>query len=359
MVTERWMRATMSVALVAAGAYLLYRLRFVLITVTLAAMLSYALLPLVEATARLRVWGRPLPRLAAVIIVFVLVGLAITGFGKLAAGPVGDQFKTLAANTRQYRNDLATGLTRVRVSIEDSLPSDFRQTFEDALARGSALAVDALGHVLRATAEWLAHIVEIILVPILAFYFLADLPSLKSELLEFLPATARQPVLLVAHRLDRILAGYVWAQIILMAIAGVMVWMVLLVLGVPFPLLLGIIAGITRGIPIIGPVLGAVPIVGLASLQSVPLGVGVLIFFAILQFVESKLILPLVLGRQLGVHAATIILALLVGNAMFGLVGMFLAAPVAASVKEVLDLVERGFTDGQHTPDPAVFHPGG
>ncbi len=358
MVTERWMRVTMGVALAAAGAYLLYRLRFVLITITLAAMLSYALVPLVEATARIRIAGRPLPRLLAVIIVFVVVGLILGGLVKLAGAPTADQFKRLAANTRDYRNELGAALTRYRISIEDSLPADFRQTFEDALTRASALAVDALGTVVRATAEWLAHIVEIILVPILAFYFLADLPTLKNELLRFLPGRARLPVLLVAHRLDRILAGYVWGQILLMAIAGVMVWLALLVLGIPFPLLLGIIAGVTRAIPIIGPVLGAVAIVGLASLQSVQLGVTVLVFFVILQVVESKFILPLVLGRQLGVHAATIIIALLIGNAMFGLVGMFLAAPVAASVKEVLDLMERGFVEPKKKPDHALVSPG-
>ncbi len=356
MVSERWMRVTMGVALAAAGAYLLFRLRFVLITVTLAAMLSYALLPLVELAARLRVAGRPLPRLAAVIIVFVLVGVLFTGLLRIAAGPIGDQVKRLAANTRQYRDEVVTGFTRFRVSIEDSLPPDFRQTFEDALTRASTLVVDALGSVVRATAEWLAHIVEIILVPILAFYFLVDLPTLKGELLQFLPVSARRPVLLIAHRLDRILAGYVWGQIILMAIAGGMIWLVLFLLGIPFPLLLGIVAGLTRAIPIIGPVLGAVPIVGLALLQSVPLGVGVLVFFAVLQFTESKVILPLVLGRQLGVHAATIIIALLIGNALFGIVGMFLAAPVAASVKEILDLVHQGFAESPKTPDSVLVN---
>ncbi len=357
MVSERWIRITMGVVLAAAGAYLLYRLRFVLITVTLAAMLAYALLPLVEAALRVRVAGRPLPRLTAVIAVFVLVSLLITGMVSAAAGPMGDQVKRLAANLRQYRDEWGIALTRFRVSIEDSLPPDFRQTFEDALARASTLVVDALGHIVSATADWLAHVVEIILVPILAFYFLVDLPTLKHELLQFLPVGARRPVLLVAHRLDRILAGYVRGQIILMFIAGIMVWAILLLLRVPFPLLLGIVAGLTRAIPIIGPVLGAVPIVGLAMLQSVPVGVTVLVFFAVLQLVESKLILPLVLGRQLGVHAATIILALLLGNATFGLVGMFLAAPVAASVKEVLELAQQGFVEPAKTPDPVLVKP--
>jgi len=348
------MRITMGLALAAAGAYLLFRLRFVLITITLAAMLSYALLPLVEAAARIRVAGQQLPRLAAVSLVFVLVGLGLVGLVRVSASPMGDQVKRLAASTRQYRDAIGTELIRFRVSIEESLPPDFRQTFEDAITRVGTLLVDALGTVVRATVDWVAHFVEIIIAPILAFYFLADLPMLKDELLRFLPVSARQPVLLVAHRLDRILEGYVWTQIVLMAIAGAVVWLVLLILGMPFPLLLGVVAGITRGIPIIGPVLGAVPIVGLALLQSVRLGIFVLVFFVVLQLVESKFILPLILGRELGVHAATIIIALLIGNAMFGIVGMFLAAPVAAGAKEILDLIHQGFAEPSKTPDTVL-----
>ncbi len=358
MVSDRWIRITMGLVLAAVAAYLLFRLRFVLITVTLGAMLAYALLPLVEAALRVRVAGRPLPRLGAVIATYIVVVLALAVVGSLAASPVSDQVKRLAGITSKYRVELGDALTRMRVSLEESLPPDFRQTLEDAITRASALLVDALGLVVRATAEWLAHIVEIILVPILAFYFLVDLPTLKHELLRFVPVSARQPVLLVAHRLDRILASYVRGQIILMVVAGVMVWAVLVLLGIPFPLLLGIVAGLTRAIPIIGPVLGAIPIVGLALLQSVPLGVSVLVYFIVLQLVESKVVLPLVIGRQLGVHAATIILALLVGNALFGLVGMFLAAPVVASVKEVLELAEQGFIGPPDTPDVTQGTPG-
>ena len=128
-----------------------------------------------------------------------------------------------------------------------------------------------------------------------------------------------------------------------MTIAGIVVWVVLSLLHVRFALSLGVLAGLTRGIPIMGPVFAAVPIVGLAAIQSPGLGVAVLIFFIALQVVESKILLPIVTGHALALHGATVLIAILVGNALFGLVGVFLAAPVAAFMKESISLAETGF----------------
>lgn len=345
MATERWLRITMGAVFLAAAAYLLYILRFVLVTVVLAAMLAYAILPLVEWAARLRVAGSPLPRFAAVIAVFALIVLVFGVMGRLAAEPIGDEFNRFTRNVGQYRSDWSTLLMRIRTSLEENLPPDFRQQVDEALARAGELLVVALSNMVQASIRWLSHAVELILVPILAFYFLVDTPILKREWLQFLPSAARQPALASAHRLGRILAGYVRGQIILMLIAGVVVGIGLALIGVPFAVLLGIVAGLTRAIPIVGPVLGAIPIVGLAWIQSSTAGLAVLVFFVVLQLVESKVIMPQVIGRELDLHAATIIVALLVGNALFGLMGMFLAPPVAAFVKELLDLTEHGFVE--------------
>lgn len=345
MAAERWVRVTTGAVLAAVAVYLLIRLRFALVTVTLAAMLAYAILPLVELAARVRVAGRTLPRLASVSIIFILLILIGAGAVTLAAGPIGDQVKRLAQNAGQYRDQVGASLSQMRTSLEQSLPPDLQDTLDKALSRASGLVVDALTRVVRSTARWLSHIVEILIIPILAFYFLVDLPNLQQELIQFLPVSARQPVLIAARRLDRIVAGYVRGQIILMIIAWLVVWAGLALLGMRYALLLGIIAGITRAIPIVGPVVGAVPIVGLALAQSPALGVAVLIFFVALQVIESKIILPLVLGRHLELHGATILIALLAGNALFGLVGVFLASPVAAFLRELVALIEGGFAE--------------
>ena len=336
----------------AAVAYVLYRLRFVFVTVTLAAMLTYALEPIVEMAERWRVAGASLPRFTAVLVVMVGIAGILVGIGSVAAGPLGEAARQLAERSSGYREHAQAALDLLREWSGRTLPPDVQPLIDDAIARTGRWLVGAFGLVLQTTAQWLSHVLELALVPILAFYFLADLPGLREELPKFLPASARAPALLAARRLDRILAGYVRGQIILMGIAAVVVWAGLALLSVPSSLLLGIVAGLTRSIPIIGPIVGAVPIVGLAALQSPGLGVLVLVFFSILQLVESKLILPQVIGVTVHLHAATIIVALLVGNALFGLMGMFLAVPVAAFVKEAIGLWDSGFPQ----PDTTASH---
>ncbi len=344
MISDRWIRITTGTVLAAAAAYLLFRLRFVLVTVALAAMLAYAVLPLVELVARWRIAGRPVPRLASVTAIFIVLILVGAAAVTLAAGPVGEQVRHLAENAQQYRDRAGTFLSGIRVSLEQSLPPDLREALDEALNRASSLAVDGLLHVLRTTAQWLSHIVEIIIIPILAFY------CLQQELIQFLPGSVRQPVLVAARHLDRIVAGYVRGQITLMILAWIVVWAGLSLIGMRYALLLGIIAGITRAIPIVGPVVGAIPIVGLALVQSPALGVTVLIFFVALQVIESKVVLPLVIGHHLDLHGATILMALLAGNALFGLVGVFLASPVAAFLKEIIALAEGGFIEPAGDP---------
>jgi len=333
---------TMGLVVVAASAYLLFRLRFVLVTVAIAAMLAYALLPLVDWVARVHIAGRPAPRVLAALFVFVVVGVVLTGVFRVAARPVAVESSRFVQNAQQYRDQVSAFLTNTRATVRRGLPPPAQVRFDQAIDQAGTLAVTAAGRMLQAATRWLTHLVELVLIPILAFYFLVDLPSLSRELLGFLPVPWRSVTLRAGRHADRIVAGYVRGQILLMLISGIVVWAGLTVLGAPFPLLLGIVAGLTRAIPIVGPVLGAIPIVGVTLLHSPNTAVAVLTFFIVLQLVESKFILPQVIGHELRLHAATILLALLIGNALFGLMGMFLAPPAAAFVKSLREMADEG-----------------
>jgi predicted PurR-regulated permease PerM len=341
--TERWVRFTIGVVLTAAAAYLLYRLRFVLVTVALSAMLAYAVLPVVELVSRLRVTGRPIPRLAAVTAVYLLLILLAVVVVRSAAGAVANDVHRLALRVPEYRDEVARALGDLPGMLIDSFPDDLRQAVQDAFSRAGTLLVDTLAKFAAATAKWLGLAAELLLIPLLAFYFLVDLPALNQELLQFVPTSWRPRVLLSANRLDRILAAYVRGQIVLMVVAAVVVWAGLIAVQMPFALILGLVAGVTRIIPVVGPFLGTIPIVTLALLQSPTLGVEVLVFLIVVQLLESKVLLPAVMGRQLDLRAATIIVSLLIATALFGPVGAFLAAPVAAAIKEIMTLAEGGF----------------
>lgn len=319
-------------------------------------MLAYALLPVVEYVARLRIAKRAMPRIGATALVFCIVIVVAVGIVHVAATPVGEQASRFGQNIGRYLEDLGASLSQVRASLEEDLPPDVRRALDNAINQSGAFLVGAIGHVARTTGEWLAHVMEVALIPILAFYFLVDLPVLKRELVGFLPTATRQRVLQAAARLDQILAAYVRGQLILMFISAVVVWAGLTLMGVRLALLLGIVAGLTRVIPIIGPVLGAIPIVGIVFLQSVEAAAAALLFFVVLQIIESKVILPQVVGYHLQLHAVTILIALLVGNALFGLIGMFLAPPAAAFVRDMLDLIDQPRHEGRalHSRSPQL-----
>lgn len=343
--TDRWTRFTIGLVFTAAAAYLLYRLRFVLVTVALAVLLAYAIAPLVELVERIQIGGRPLSRVvgvSGVFVVLVFLGIIVV---RLSAGAVGFEMARLAERLPAYGEELSRVVGDVPALIDQRLPEELRQAFQDATARTGTILVDVLAGFVRSTARWLGHAAELILIPLLTFFFLVDLPAFKQELMQFIPAAIRPKVTVATHHLNAIFAGYVRGQIILMGVAIAVVWGGLILVNMPFPLVLGLVAGVTRIIPVVGPFLGTIPIVGLALLQSPTLGLEVLIFMLVLQVIESKVILPAVMGHELDLHAATIIIALLVGNVLFGLAGAFLAVPVAAGIKTLMVLADQGFTE--------------
>lgn len=184
-------------------------------------------------------------------------------------------------------------------------------------------------------------IVELILLPVLAFYFLVEGRSLRNELVRFVPTRQRRTALAILRESASIMRSYLLAQLLLATIAGVFVGGMLGIAHIPYALVLALVAGITRAVPVIGPLLGGIP-VGLivfveCSRQGnyTTLGV-VMTLFVVMHLVESKAITPIILGKGLNLHPIVVIIALLLGGEFFGLMGMFLAAPVTALFRTVM-----------------------
>ena len=108
-------------------------------------------------------------------------------------------------------------------------------------------------------------------------------------------------------------------------------------LGVKYALLLGILAMLLEIVPIVGPVISAIPGVILAFSQSPTLGVWVLIFYVAVQQVENHIFTPLILGKTIGLNPVTVILALLIGGKLAGILGIILSIPMAVVIVEILD----------------------
>jgi predicted PurR-regulated permease PerM len=141
----------------------------------------------------------------------------------------------------------------------------------------------------------------------------------------------------MVHVFNGIMHSYIIGQGILCVLAGVIVGIGLWLLRMDYWLILGLLAGFTRAIPIIGPILGGIPIILLAFItKGFAVALGVLIFFTLLNFAESKFIMPYIIGDRMNLHPLVIIIVLLIGEEFGGLLGMFFAAPIAALVRELL-----------------------
>jgi hypothetical protein len=147
--------------------------------------------------------------------------------------------------------------------------------------------------------------------------------------LRLLPAALRERWFFIEATLNRVLGGYIRGQIIVSLTVGIAAGVGSALLGVQYPLVIGLLAFLFEFIPMVGPVLGMIPAVILALFQPLPLVVWVIVYFIILQQIESNIIVPRVSGQAVGLHPLGVLLALLAGVELGGLGGALLAVPLA------------------------------
>ncbi len=366
-------------ALVAMLVYACYRLRNIFTTLLVAAIIAYVLDPLVEwlvcrslfmrihtafastvhglraaltrqPVARLKPLKKHVLRTYATLYVFLLTVLVVWQGTKLVIAPFVEEFKSVMSK------DVVTGKTQLQTLTEDALRR-YDQSAPDTMKsdkilgniKKSSLAermVEPGQALLRRVAESLKSVVEIVLLPVLAFYFLIDGRTLKHEFVALVPRRYLPDILRLLRQFNRIMRDFVYGQFILCLLAGVVVWLGLAALGVKYPVTMGVLAGLTRAIPIIGPIIGGIPIILLTWVtKGTTTALAVLGFFTLLHLIESKFIMPMLIGDRMELHPILIILVLLIGGEMGGIViggqlgallGMFFAAPVASLLRIIV-----------------------
>jgi predicted PurR-regulated permease PerM len=328
--------------------------RQIILPFLLALFLTYLLLPLVNAMTSPGRSGRHTPRglatflaLAAfigvlVVAILVLSPLLAAEGNRLARvffGSAGHEppiARRLSGTFQSWRNTLyGTGV--FPPSLQQQLDQEARD-FVSGLGDAAAAAVSA-------SFMFFPKLLELVAVPLLTFYMLLDGPRLTRELRGFLHPAQQLPAAELMRRWDRVLSEYVRGQLIISLFIGVVVTIGMRVMGLKAALLVGTVAFFIEAIPFFGPLIWGTLAVLLALAQSPdgsPLPIVVGIFALVAQQVDSHVIAPLILGRFTKVHPLLLIFSTLLGASLFGLIGMFLAAPVTALAKETfLFVMER------------------
>ena len=321
------------------GLWLAYVVRDIWIPIAIAFLIAMVLDPVVDRMEQ-RGWSRTWAAAFIYLIAFTgLAGILYFGVPAMArqGAAISDEFSKylpVPGNQRQAQRSLTKMLD------QSKLPPFMRT----AVYRGAEQAASTVAGSLRwfsaHAMEVLSNLIWVIIIPIVTFYALRDFHVIFAKGLLLVPRARRDFVQTMVSEVTTIFAKYLRGLMFVSLLNGLATWIVLLLLGVPNALMLGVIAGLLYSIPYLGAVITIVLIAGVAFIAP---GGGltytmlvVAVNVVLHQIVFDQIISPRILGGHVGLHPILSILALLVGNSLLGILGMILAVPVAASIQMVV-----------------------
>lgn len=327
-------RVAFTAALGVALAYGLLRavvaVRSVLILLLISAFLAIGLNPAVEAMER-----RGVKRGRAVGIVLAGVLLFFVGFGFAVVPPIVDQVSQLASQAPDYLRQLQQN--RQVASLDSRF--HFLDTVQQYVDNPSNAGTKLFGGVLGVGKVVFSALFSTLTVLILTLYFLSNLPSIKASAYRAVPRSRRARVGLLTDEILERVGGYVGGALVIAACAGVTTFVVLLLLGVPYPVALALLVAITDLVPLVGATVGAAVVTIVAFFVSAKVGLIAAAYYIAYQQLENYVLYPRVMKHSVDVSPAATVVAVLVGGSLLGVLGALLAIPIAAAVQLVLQEV--------------------
>jgi len=324
----------------------------------IAIALAFLLDPPVTALHR-----RGVPRVAGILLVYVAVVAAVIGLGLLLLPPLFEQLRrfleqlpTLAAQFVEWEQAIMEWLTGL------PLPEPIRDALDSIIGSGQQAVVALLeaivGPLLSLIARTAGFVFGLVVVPVWLLYVLKDRERLPDGVLGLLPSGWRPDASHVMGLTTSMIGRWIRGQLLLGAVIFVATLVGLLVLSVigfrefaDFAVLLALVAGVLELVPIIGPIIAAVPAVLIGASISPGAALAAVALYTLVQQLENHLLVPKVMGDAVDLHPAVVILSLIVGASLFGLWGAILAAPVVALGRDLYRYAFRRLEGG--APDDA------
>jgi len=313
-------------------AWVLYQLGTVILLLIFSIFFCYLVAPLVRiAEQPVYVAGRELkvPRGLAILLVYICIGLLLFLTTRLISpmmteqvADLKDQWPSLQADARSKFNDLSNWMQHLK------LPEQWRM---DLTERGSELVSSIgpwLGKILLGAFGYLPYLLWLIIVPIFSFFLLKDAARFERGLVALLPnEKLRKRAHWLLEDVSKTLAAYIRAQITACIEVGVLITVGFSIIGVPYAIVLGAVAGMLEFLPMIGPFIFAVIAFLLALTVSLKQALIVALFLAVLRIAQDYIIYPRIVGHGIEMHPLVVIIAILSGFELGGLIGVFLSIP--------------------------------
>ncbi|OGN05614.1 MAG: hypothetical protein A2746_02305 [Candidatus Yanofskybacteria bacterium RIFCSPHIGHO2_01_FULL_44_22] len=308
----------------------LYLLKDVIIIVFFAIIVASAISPFAN-------WldSKKFPRLLGVLLLYLSVlGLIVLVFS-LVIPFVSEDISQLSVALPQLLEKASTALEEAQSSSPKFL--DFVSELQNMLDGLSSYLQQAAQSIVGMVISIFGGVMSFIAILIISFYLSVTRKGVEGFLGSVVPEKYENYIVDLWKRSEAKVGQWLQGQLLLALLIGLMVYVGLALMGIKFALVLGILAMLLEVVPIIGPVIAAIPAVFFAFMQSPSLGLWVILFYVIVQQLENHILVPLVFGKTIGLNPVVVIIALLVGSQLAGIVGMILAVPIATIIVEMLD----------------------
>lgn len=235
----------------------------------------------------------------------------------------------------------------LRTRVDDRIPLlEGNEAVEEITARFQIAVADFFKQTPRLIGGVLSGFTYVIIVPLVLFFFLCEGRAIKHALIELAPNRYFELVLNLVYRIEVQLGGYVRGMMLSVAIVSLLSISLLYLIGLEHFLVIGLLAGLANVIPYLGPAIGIIAGVIAAILQYSAFSMGVIvpvvIVFLVVQVIDNVFVAPVVVARSVNLHPLLVIFAVLVGNQLFGAVGMLLAVPTTAVIKVSAQTIYEG-----------------
>jgi predicted PurR-regulated permease PerM len=318
--------------------FVLYQVRSVLLLIYVSALFAMGISPLVKIIERQRLLpiGTRVPRWLAILVIYGVIIATIVGIGAIVIPPLIEQAEELWRVLPTKIEEAQRGLVRFGILRR---PITLGEAVQQAPASGGATAVSTIFGAVRNVLGGVFGVVTLVL---LTFYMLVDSKDIFAFFVRLFPRAQRAHVAAISETVVSKTSAWLGGQLLLALVIGLTSAVGLGLMGVPYFYVLALISAVGEMIPMVGPILSAIPAILVAVTVSPGLAIAVAVFFMMQQQLENTVLVPKIMGRQVGLSAVTVIIALGIGGELLGIVGAILSVPTAAIIQVLVqELVTR------------------
>jgi len=310
---------------------LLFYLKELVLVILTAVVIASSVEPMTKWFVRHKI-----PRLLAVILIYLIAFVSIAGLFFLMIPPLLDEVSNLMTTFPQYFSS-----TWISDSLGSSgLPTEF--SLKEVVTEFRDSITGATGSFFQTASAVFGGILNLALIVVLSFYLSVQEFGIANFLKIITPVDKEKYIISLWKRSKLKIGLWMQGQLLLGVIIGILVYLGLTILGVKYAFLFALLAAVAELIPLFGPIIAAIPaiLVGFAT-GGTTLGLLIIGLYVIIQQFENHLIYPLVVKKVVGVPPLLVILALIIGAKLAGFLGIILSVPVAAAIMEYVHDVEK------------------